>query len=49
MLLFAATLNAVASAGGPGLGRSVIVVAAVVSVAFGALLVLRVRHRMGRR
>jgi hypothetical protein len=46
MLLFAAFLNALAPAGGPGRGRSEIVIAAVSGVALAAVLV---RHRIGRR
>ena len=48
MLLLAAILNALAPAGGPGRGRSLIVVAAVSGVALGALT-LRARHRATRR
>ena len=48
MLLLAAILNALAPAGGPGRGRSLIVVAAVSAVALGALT-LRARHRATRR
>ena len=48
MLLFAAMLNVLAPAGGPGRGRSVIVVAAVLGVALGALT-LRAGYRATRR